>query len=66
MIRTTHNISVWLLHARVAASAHGTIAVAERVAAKLDLRGPAFTDHDIDRAIASAMVGLVLHHEPAA
>jgi hypothetical protein len=37
----------------------------ERIATKLDLRGPAFTDRDIDRAIASAMVGLILHHEPA-
>jgi len=26
----------------------------ERIAAKLDLRGPAFTDRDIDRTIASA------------
>jgi hypothetical protein len=38
----------------------------ERIATKLDLRGPAFTDRDIDRAIASAMVGLILYHEPEA
>ena len=36
----------------------------ERITAKLDLDGPIFTDSDVDRAIASAMVGLI--HEPAA
>ena len=35
----------------------------ERIAVKLDLHGPAFTDSDIDTAIALAMVGLV--REPA-
>jgi hypothetical protein len=36
----------------------------ERIAAKLDLHGPAFTDSDVGRAIASTMVGLI--HEPVA
>jgi hypothetical protein len=37
----------------------------ERITAKLDLHG-AFTDRDLDQAIASAMIGLIHHHEPAA
>jgi hypothetical protein len=37
-------------------------AMLERVAARLELCGPAFTDADVEAAIASAMVGLI--HEP--
>jgi len=36
----------------------------ERITAKLDLHGPAFTDRDVGEAITSALIGLI--HEPAA
>ena len=38
----------------------------ERVAARLDLNGPAFTDSDVEAAIASAMRGLLHDREPTA
>jgi len=40
------------------------VTLLERVAAKLDLHGPAFTDRDVGEAITSALIGLI--HEPAA
>jgi hypothetical protein len=35
----------------------------QRIAARLDLNGPVFTDRDLDQAITSALAGLI--HEPA-
>jgi hypothetical protein len=36
----------------------------QRIAAKLDLNGPMFTDNDVAAAIKSGLVGLI--HEPTA